>query len=190
MLAAESTILTHQHAHARAPYTHTHTHAHNCCQSPPPPPSRPELSWKKFEEEQHGGTRVRACAAAPPKEEATLCTYLNDLSLRADRGSGFGEPSLQAGRVRSVISIGTGLEQNHLHERGILGESGSERSGRHGEQQEQRGMDPIGASPCWDHHLAGWICADRDIISHGLMGRVAVAETGSKVGSKEELSLG
>lgn len=79
----------------------------------------------------------------PPKEEATLCTYLNDLSLRADRGSGFGEPSLQASRVGSVISIGTGLKQNHLHKRSILGESGTERSGDHEEHQDHRVMYTI-----------------------------------------------
>lgn len=105
-------------------------------------------------------------------------TYLDDLPLRADRGAGSGEPSLQAGGVGGVISIGTGLKQNHLHKRSILGESGTEGSGDREEHQDHRVMDTVGAAPCWNHHLAGWICADRDIISHGRTGQVAVTEIG------------
>lgn len=59
MLAAELTILTHERARARPTRTNTHAHAHKQLLSIPP-----ELSRKKFEEEQHGGVRVRACAAA------------------------------------------------------------------------------------------------------------------------------
>lgn len=61
-------------------------------------------------------------------------THLDDLPLGADGRPSLGEASLQARRVRRIVSIGTGLEQDHLHERRILGESGAE--GR-GERQRQ-----------------------------------------------------